>query len=73
MKELAVDRFEGIYCICEDNERNIFALPLADVPSGVMSGDILKIDEQSGTITIDKVATDRRRSKMRTMEGKLFK
>lgn len=73
MKELIVDRFEGIYCICEDKERNVFALPIADLPSEVAVGDVLKIDEQNGKVTIDKIATERRREDIRRKEGRLFK
>lgn len=73
MRELIVDRFEGTYCICEDKERNTFALPVADLTEEVAVGDILMIDDENGTVTIDKAATERRREEIRKKENRLFK
>lgn len=73
MRELIVDRFEGVYCICEDMERNIFALPISDLPDEVAVGDVLKVDDGNGTVTIDKGATERRREEIRKKENRLFR
>ncbi len=73
MRELIVDRFEGIYCICEDKERKLFALSVADLPEGVAVGDVLIVDDENGTVIIDKEATEKRREEIRKKENRLFK
>lgn len=71
MRVLYVDRFEGIYCICEDENRKVFALPIDELPAQIKEGDIIKIDDE-GSITVDKQATDKRRAMIRSIEDKLF-
>ena len=40
MKKLAIDRFEGTYAICEDQEKRMFAIALNELPEGAKEGDV---------------------------------
>lgn len=60
MKLLAVDRFEGNYVICEDDEKKFFAIEKVEAPASAVEGDILRITDD-GVIEIDKEETARRK------------
>ncbi len=71
MRRLTVDRFDGIYVICEDEERRMFAIPTAEMPSGVAEGDKLEIDDD-GIMSVNKEATEASRAAVREKEANLF-
>ena len=71
MRRLTVDRIDGIYAICEDKDRKMFALPVAELPRKVRSGDKLDIDDE-GVITINADATASARAEVRAAEDALF-
>lgn len=71
MKKLTVDRFDGIYAICEDNERKMFAIPTAELPANVREGDKLEINDE-GIITVNAEATAADRKAVRAKESSLF-
>ena len=71
MRHLTVDRMDGIYAICEDAERRMFAIPLADLPAKVREGDKLYIDDE-GTVFINDQATQAARKATRKKEDSLF-
>lgn len=72
MKKLTVDRFDGVYVICEDKERRMFAIPAAEMPKGVKEGDKLEIDDE-GNISVNASATEKARADVRAMEKSVFK
>lgn len=72
MKKLIIDRFEGNYAICEDEERGIFAIEIVELPKGIEEGSVLNISD-SGIISIDKKKTDDRREKIKNMQKDLWK
>lgn len=72
MRNLTVDRIDGIYAICEDKDRKMFALPIAELPANVREGDKLEIDDE-GIITINADATAADRAAVRAKENSLFK
>ena len=43
MRKLIIDRFEGTYAICEDQEKKMFAISLNELPQGAKPGDVLQI------------------------------
>ncbi len=61
MQQLIVDRFEGIYVICEDQEKKLFAIEKNEAPVNVKEGDVLVISND-GTLQIDAEETARRRA-----------
>ena len=72
MRILAIDRFEGTFAICEDDERKAFAIERAELPSEAKEGDIIKISDDA-VITIDKEETQRRRDRNKKLQDKLWK
>ncbi len=63
MKQITIDRFDGIYAICEDKRtRRFFAIETSELPQGAKAGDVLKITDD-GALSID-VETERRRARI---------
>ncbi len=56
MRILSIDRFEGIYAICEDKDGAKFAIPTQEIPNGAKEGTCLKILDD-GTLSIDEELT----------------
>lgn len=72
MRKLTVDRIDGIYAICEDKDRRMFAIPTSELPANVREGDKLEIDDE-GIVTINAEATTADRVAVRAKEKSLFK
>lgn len=71
MRHLTVDRTDGIYVICEDKDRKMFAIPKSDLPSGIREGDKIDIDSEGG-ISVNGQATEAARADVRRKEDALF-
>lgn len=71
MRILAVDRFEGVYVICEDKNRKMYAIEAQEMPVGVQKGDIIVIAED-GTITVDADRTKAAKSKIKKLEDSVW-
>lgn len=71
MRELTVDRFEGNYVICEDKEKNMFAIDKTEMIKGVKEGDIIVISD-SGEISVDREKTELRRKRIQAKEKNLW-
>lgn len=54
MKTLKIDRTEGIYAICKDKDQKLFAIQTSELPQEAAAGDIISIDDETGTLTIAK-------------------
>ncbi len=72
MKMLTIDRFEGTYAICEDGEQKYFAIEISELPQGAKEGDVLDIDDNEGTLSINAEATAQKRSRAKKKQDKLF-
>lgn len=72
MRKLIIDRFEGTYAICEDQEKKMFAISLNELPQGAKPGDVLQISV-AGELSVDQEETQRRRKKMAGLQSKLFR
>ena len=72
MRKLIIDRFEGAYAICEDQEKKMFAISLNELPQGAKPGDVLQISG-AGELSVDQEETQRRRKKMAGLQSKLFR
>ena len=72
MKYLTVDRMEGNYVICEDADKKMFAIEIAEAPNGVKEGDVLVISDD-GELSINVQETARRRSKIKKMQDSVWK
>lgn len=71
MRHLTVDRIDGIYVICEDKDRKMFAIPKGELPANLREGDKLDIDDE-GIITINGKAAEAARANVRRKEDDLF-
>lgn len=72
MRKLIIDRFEGTYAICEDQEKKMFAISLNELPQGAKPGDVLQISG-AGELSVDQEETQRRRKKTAGLQSKLFR
>ena len=72
MRKLIIDRFEGTYAICEDQEKKMFAISRNELPQGAKPGDVLQISG-AGELSVDQEETQRRRKKMAGLQSKLFR
>ena len=72
MRKLIIDRFEGTYAICEDQEKKMFDISLNELPQGAKPGDVLQISG-AGELSVDQEETQRRRKKMAGLQSKLFR
>lgn len=57
MKKITISRLEGIYAFCEDENQKYYAIEISELPKGAAAGDVLQIDDEAGTLTIDREAT----------------
>ena len=71
MKRITIDRFDGIYAICEDRDKAFFALELSELPKDAKSGDVLLITDE-GTLEIDVEETERRRQRVLEKQKKVL-
>lgn len=65
MEFWSIDRLEGSFAVCEDENRQRKEIPLADLPEGVKEGDVLRL--ASGMYQIDREETERRREENRRL------
>lgn len=73
MKTLVIDRFEGTLAICEDADRNFFGIELSELPLGAKEGDVLRVNDDEGTVQVDTEETKRRRAEGKRLQDKLFR
>ncbi len=71
MRHLTVDRIDGIYAICEDKDRRMFAISKAELPASIREGDKIDIDDE-GVITVNGKAAAAARANVRRKEDELF-
>ena len=71
MRHLTVDRIDGIYAICEDKERKMFAIPKGEFPANLREGDKIDIDNE-GVVSVNGKATEASRANVRRKEDELF-
>lgn len=63
MKTLTISRLEGIYAICEDENQKFFAIEISELPAGAAAGDVLKVDDEEGALSIDHKAAAGKKKK----------
>ena len=69
--KLIIDRFEGIYAVCELENGEFIDVPKEDIPKEAKEGDIL-IKTDNG-YCVDKMATENKRKEIKERMNKLFK
>lgn len=65
-----IDRIEGKYAVCEQEDLKTIDIPLADLPDGVHEGNILEYN--NGIYKIDTVAEAARRERIQALKNSIF-
>ena len=60
--KVTIDRFEGIYAVCEDVKKNMINIEKTRLPDNAAEGDILIINGSS--ILIDAAGTVKRKAEV---------
>ncbi len=68
--KVIVDRFEGSYAVCEDEEQKMINIEIDKLPQGVKEGDVLIIEGDN--IKVDKEETEIRRERIRRLMEDLW-
>ena len=70
--KVSIDRFEGIYAICEDDKCRLYAIDKGELPKGAKEGSVIELSDD-GNIVIDEQATKLRRERIKKLQDKLFR
>lgn len=79
-KTVIIDRFEGVYAICEEQpagkpkgkkDVRYYGIELTELPEGAKEGDVLRIGDD-GTLKIDQQATKARREKIQKLQNSVW-
>ena len=65
-----IDRFEGVYAVCETENKEYINIPKSELPQGIKEGDILNCINDKWNI--DTVATKERKEKIKSKLNSLF-
>jgi hypothetical protein len=68
---LVIDRFEGDFAVCEDENLQTVHIRKSELPSGAAEGDCLRADPQKGYI-LDTDETARRKARILRKMDHLF-
>jgi hypothetical protein len=69
--QVIIDRFEGIYAICEQADRNMIKILKSKLPAGAKEGDVLIIEGEN--LRIDSAETSKRRKIAEDMMHDIWK
>ena len=70
LKMLSIDRFEGKYAVCVDDDENIVRIDLKLIRGKAVSGDV--IDEKDGVYIVLENETKKRKNEIRELQDELF-
>lgn len=68
--KLIIDRFEGIYAVCEKENRQTINIPITSIPPEAKEGTVLIINNDK--ITIDFKETNRRKLEIEELTKDLW-
>lgn len=68
---LSIDRFEGEFAVCIDDNENIVSINRRLIRGKAVSGDV--IDEKNGVYIVLENETKRRKNEIRKLQDELFK
>ncbi|MCB2295460.1 DUF3006 domain-containing protein [Clostridium algoriphilum] len=69
--KVIIDRFEGLYAVCEKEDRTMIDVKRITLPSEAKVGDVLSID--TNMITIDINETEKRHKEIEKLTEDLWK
>ncbi len=70
MQYLSIDRFEGNFAVCVDDDENIIKIKRTKIPKKAKEGDVLKV--LNGVYEIDDKETKIRKKEMYDLQDELF-
>ena len=65
-----IDRFEGVYAVCETEDKKYINIPKSELPQGIKEGDVLNCINDKWNI--DTATTKERKEKIRNKLNRLF-
>lgn len=68
--QVIIDRFEGSFAVCEDENRKMINIEKAKLPKEAKEGSVLII--QGDKIEIDHNETEKRKDRIKKMMGSLW-
>ncbi len=68
---LSIDRFDGVYAICEGDDEKLYAVEKSELQKGAKPGDVLRTSSD-GSLTLDKDETKRRKERIKKLQDRLF-
>lgn len=71
MEFLIIDRIEGTYAICENEDKSFTTISTNLLPADIKEGSCLILDTD-GTYQIDKTSTEERKNRIRDKMKRLF-
>lgn len=69
--QVAIDRFEGKYAVCEKDDRTMINIEIKNIPDGAKEGDVLNIEDSNITINVKETA--RRKAEIEELSRNLWK
>ncbi|NLM62470.1 MAG: DUF3006 domain-containing protein [Clostridiales bacterium] len=67
---LIIDRFEGEYAVCEDNERKMHNIERSKLPPNAREGDVLLL--KGDRYVIDRQETEKRKLRLKKLMDSLW-
>lgn len=71
MKFLSIDRLDGAYAICQDDEEKMYEIKIGKLPPNIKPGDVL-ILSSDGLLNLDINETAKRKKRIKELQDKLF-
>ncbi len=68
--KLIVDRIEGNFAVCENENKQMIDIPLIDLPEKIKEGSVLS--EENGVYSVDEAAEAERRARMIALRNSIF-
>ena len=53
MKRVVIDRLDGIYAICSDDDKKYYAIAISELPENAAVGSVLDVDDEAGVLTAE--------------------
>ena len=70
MMNVIIDRFEGVYAVCETENKEYINILKSELPQGIKEGDVLNCINDKWNI--DTATTKERKEKIRNKLNRLF-
>jgi hypothetical protein len=69
--QIIIDRFEGSFAVCEDENRRMINIERSKLPPGAKEGDVLRVNGEA--YEVDSAATDARKQAVKRLSDDIWK